>query len=81
MFCLQLRDRGCHRPGRRRIRREPGAAERQRDWVHDVRIRPERKMAGTAQTDRARRTGCGKIGGAKRVVGSLALMSRPAPRA
>ena len=39
-----------HRPGRRRFRREPGAAGRQRDRVHDVRIRPERKMAGAAQS-------------------------------
>jgi hypothetical protein len=29
---------GRHRPGRRRVRREPRAAGRQRDRVHDVRI-------------------------------------------
>ena len=48
------RVRGGHRPGRRRFRREPGTAGRQRDWVHDFRIRHERKMAGAAQRDRAR---------------------------
>ena len=30
------RVRDCHRPGRRRFRREPGTAGRQRDRVHDV---------------------------------------------
>jgi hypothetical protein len=31
------------------------AAGRQRDWLHRLRIRHERKMAGTPQRDRARR--------------------------
>ena len=44
-----------HRPGRRRFRRELGAAGRQRDWVYDFRIQHERKMAGTAQRDRTPR--------------------------
>ena len=42
------------RSGRRRLRREPGAAGRQRHRVHAVRIRHEREMAGTAQA-RSRR--------------------------
>src|ERR1700736_5249596 len=49
------RVRDCHRPGRRRFRREPGTAGRQRNWVHDLRIQHERKMAGVAQRDRAPR--------------------------
>ncbi len=49
----------CGRPGRRRFRRELGAAGRQRDRVPHVRIRPEREMAGTAQADRAGRDASG----------------------
>ena len=49
----------CHRPGRRRFRRKPGAAGRQRDWLHRLRIQHERKMAGVAQRDRAARDASG----------------------
>ena len=45
------RIRDCHRPGRRRLRREPGAAGRQHYRVHPLRIQHEREMAGTAQRD------------------------------
>ena len=41
------------RSGRRRLRRKPGAAGRQRHRLHPVRIRLEREMAGAAQGDRA----------------------------
>ena len=41
------------RSGRRRLRREPGAAGRQHHRLYAVRIRPEREMAGAAQGDRA----------------------------
>ena len=54
------RIRQCHRPGRRRFRREPGAAGRQRDRLHDLRIRYERKMAGAAQGDCAQRNSRGR---------------------
>ena len=47
------RVRECHRSGRRRLRREPGAAGRQRHRVHRVRIRHQREMAGATQRDRA----------------------------
>ena len=47
------RVRECRRSGRRRLRREPGAAGRQRHRLHPVRIRLEREMAGAAQADRA----------------------------
>ena len=50
------RVRECHRSGRRRLRREPGAAGRQRHRVHRVRIRPQREMARAAQRDRAHMT-------------------------
>ena len=43
------------RSGRRRLRREPGAARRQRHRLYRVRIRHQREMAGTAQADRAGR--------------------------
>ena len=42
-----------HRSGRRRFRRKPGAAGRQRHRIYAVRIRYERKMAGAAQGGRA----------------------------
>ena len=48
------RVRAGHRSGRRRLRRQPGAAGRQRHWLHAVRIRHEREMAGAAQS-RSRR--------------------------
>ena len=47
------------RSGRRRLRREPGAAGRQRHRLHSVRIRHEREMAGAAQADRAGRDASG----------------------
>ena len=43
------------RSGRRRLRREPGAAGRQRHRFYPVRIRRQREMAGAAQRDRAPR--------------------------
>ena len=50
-------DRVCPRPrsGRRRLRRQSVAAGRQRYRLYAVRIQFERKMAGTAQADRAGR--------------------------
>ena len=50
---------GRRRSGRRRLRRQPGAAGRQRHRFHELRIQPERQMAGTAQTDRAKRDASG----------------------
>ena len=47
------RVRECRRSGRRRLRRELGAAGRQRHRFHCVRIRHQREMAGVAQGDRA----------------------------
>ena len=49
-----------HRPGRRRFCRKPRTAGWQRDRVHDVRIRRERKMVGVAQKDRAARDAGGR---------------------
>ena len=54
------RVRDHRRSGRRRLRREPGAAGRQRHWLLEVRVRHECEMAGTAQRDRA---GCDASGG------------------
>jgi hypothetical protein len=45
------------RPGRRRLRREHGAARRQRHRFHPVRIQFEREMAGTSQGNRTWRNG------------------------
>jgi hypothetical protein len=42
------RVRECHRSGRRRVRREPSAAGRQRHRVHFVRVRHQPEMAGAA---------------------------------
>ena len=53
------RVRACRRSGRRRLRRQPGAAGRQRHRFHPVRIRHEREMAGAAQGDRAGRDASG----------------------
>ncbi len=39
------RIRDCHRPGRCRLRREPGTAGRQRHRIQPVRIRAQRQMA------------------------------------
>ena len=47
------------RSGRRWLRREPGAAGRQRHRLYHIRIQFEREMAGTAQADRAGRDACG----------------------
>ena len=49
------RVRAGHRSGWQRLRREPGAARRQRHRFYRVRIRHGREMAGAAQGDRARR--------------------------
>jgi putative tryptophan/tyrosine transport system substrate-binding protein len=38
----------CRRSGRRRLCREPGAAGRQRDRLHRVRMERQRQMAGAA---------------------------------
>ena len=55
----------CHRSGRRRLRREPGAAGRQRHRLHHVRIRHQREMAGAAQGDRARHDARGGPSGSR----------------
>ena len=49
------RVRGRWRSGRRRLRRQHGAAGRQRHRISSVRIQHGREMAGAAQADRARR--------------------------
>ena len=64
----RVRDR--RRSGRRRLRRQPGAAGRQRHRLHQFRIRHGREMAGTAQADRAERDASGGPSG-----------SRPSPSA
>ena len=48
------------RPCRHRLRREPGAARRQRHRFHLVRVRHEREIVGTAQRDRAPRYASGR---------------------
>ena len=53
------------RSGRRRLRRQPGAAGRQRHRFHDFRIQHEREMAGAAQADRARRDASGGPSGSR----------------
>ena len=57
--------RSRRRSGRRRLRRQPGAAGRQRHRVHAVRIQPEREMAGAAQGDRAGRDASGGPSGSR----------------
>src|ERR1700704_1169461 len=52
---VPIRVRGRRRSGRRRPRRQPGAAGRQRHRFHDCRIQHRREMAGAAQADRAGR--------------------------
>ena len=52
-------------PGRRRLRQQPVAAGRQRNWLHAVRIQPERKMAGAAQAGRAGRHTSGGVAGCR----------------
>ena len=51
---------GRRRSGRRRLRRQPGAAGRQCHRFHEFRIQHQREMAGAAQADR---TGCDASGG------------------
>ena len=53
----------CRRPGRRRLRRQPGAAGRQCHRISDFRIQPERQMAGAAQRNRAGRDASGGLSG------------------
>jgi hypothetical protein len=69
--------RDCNRPGRRRFRRNLGAAGRQRDWVHDLRIRHERKMAGAAQANHAPRDAGGGPSGSGRRIRFGQFGSRP----
>ena len=69
------RVRGRRRSGRRRLRRQPGAAGRQRHRLHDVRIRHRREMAGAAQADRAERDASGGPSGCRQ-----ALRDRPVRR-
>ena len=59
----RVRDR--RRSGRRRLRRQPGAAGRQRHRLHAVRIQLEREMAGAAQADRAGRDASGGPSGSR----------------
>ena len=61
---------GRRRSGRRRLRRQPGAAGRQRHRFHDVRIRHEREMAGAAQADRAGRDASGGPSGSRHPSGT-----------
>jgi hypothetical protein len=67
----------CHRSGRRRFCRELGTAGRQCDWVHDLRIQHERKMAGAAQRDRARRDAGGDPSGSGRRLWDRSVRRRP----
>ncbi len=48
-----------------RLRRQPGAAGRQRHRFHGVRIQPGREMAGAAQADRAGRDASGGPSGSR----------------
>ena len=56
------------RPGRCWLCHEPGAARRQRDRLHAVRIRHRHEMAGTAERDRTRREASGGPPGCGRCV-------------
>ena len=71
----------CRRSGRRRLRRKPGAAGRQRHRVHLVRIRHQREMAGAAQRDRARRDASGGPSGSghRRRDGQFGAIQSAAP--
>ena len=60
---------GRRRSGRRRLRRQPGAAGRQRHRFPRVRIQPEREMAGAAQRDRSRRDASGGPSGSRHASG------------
>ena len=55
------RVRAGRRSGRRRLRRQPGAAGRQRHRLHAFEYGIEREMAGTAQGDRAGRDASGGL--------------------
>ena len=59
------RVRRYRRSGRRRLRRQPGAAGRQRHRLHAVRIQSQREMAGAAQRDRTERDACGGPSGSR----------------
>ena len=65
------------RSGRRRLRREPGAAGRQRHRIHTFRIRHEREMAGAAQRDRAARDASGGPSGCNRTPGGRPVRRNP----
>ena len=69
---------GHRRSGRRRLRREPGAARRQRHWFHDCRTQHGREMAGTAQADRAKRDTGGSRSGCHHTLES-ASSAQPRP--
>ena len=56
---------GRRRSGRRRLRRQPGAAGRQRHRFHEFRIQHWREMAGAAQADRAGRDASGGPSGSR----------------
>ena len=83
------RVRGGHRPGRRRFRREPGTAGRQRDRVHDFRIRHERKWLellkeiaprvtrAAVLRDPAVASGIGQFGAVQSVAPSLGVELSP----
>ena len=65
------------RSGRRRLRREPGAAGRQRHRLYSIRIRLGREMAGAAQRGRARRDARGGPAGCSPLPGSASGPSSP----
>ena len=67
------------RSGRRRLRRQPGAAGRQRHRFHRFRIRHEREMAGAAQADRARRDASGGPSGSRHIRPALPSSARSRP--
>ena len=73
------RVRGRRRSGRRRLRRQPGAAGRQRHRFHAVRIRHEREMAGAAQADRAGRDASGGPSGSRHSLPGSASSARSRP--
>ena len=69
------------RSGRRRLRRQPGAAGRQRHRLHAVRIQLGRKMAGAAQADRAGHDASGGASGSALTagIGQFAVIQSAAP--
>ena len=78
---LADRVRAGRRSGRRRLRRKPGAARRQRHRIHHVRIRHRREMAGTAQGDRAARDASGSPARSRerRRIGQFGAIQSAAP--